>query len=236
MKSLLIEKWGLADIVCNQYLEGIKRVTMPADPEDKPAMLAYVKNAYIKLVTLTKLKVDRGQLVPGLENYYLSNQFEDMSVNMFSMNMCALPCNNSPTRHTIQPPYQSRQRAEPRQAGVSTDHEGGLRNWKKSLQSSECSHVIKKTGPLSWKAVQQNQKSVARQRKQHARQALFPQRSMRPQPQLQSPRRMLVAMQGAAVLEWRMPLTKIRLKCHSMSSQRGGRSQERTEAGVLAPE
>ncbi len=38
-------------------------------------MLTYVKNAYSRLVTLTKLEVDRGQLVPGLEDYYLSNQF-----------------------------------------------------------------------------------------------------------------------------------------------------------------
>jgi hypothetical protein len=38
-------------------------------------MLSYVKNAYNQLVTLTKLEVDRGQPVPGLEEYYLSNQF-----------------------------------------------------------------------------------------------------------------------------------------------------------------
>jgi hypothetical protein len=38
-------------------------------------MLTYVKNAYSRLVTLTKLEVNRGQLVPGLEDYYLSNQF-----------------------------------------------------------------------------------------------------------------------------------------------------------------
>ncbi len=75
MKSLLIEKWGVSDIVCNKYLEGIRRVIMPTDPKDKVGMLTYVKNAYSHLVTLTKLKVDRGQLVPGLEDYYLSNQF-----------------------------------------------------------------------------------------------------------------------------------------------------------------
>jgi hypothetical protein len=75
MKSLLIEKWGVADIVCDQYLEGIRRITMPADPKDKVGMLTYVKNAYSRLVTLTKLEVDRGQLVPSLEDYYLSNQF-----------------------------------------------------------------------------------------------------------------------------------------------------------------
>jgi hypothetical protein len=75
MKSLLIEKWGVADIVCDQYLEGIRRIKMPTDPKDKVGMLTYVKNAYSRLVTLTKLEVDRGQLVPGLEDYYLSNQF-----------------------------------------------------------------------------------------------------------------------------------------------------------------
>ncbi len=48
---------------------------MPSDPKDKVGMLTYVKNAYSRLVTLTKLEVDRGQLVPGLEDYYLSNQF-----------------------------------------------------------------------------------------------------------------------------------------------------------------
>jgi hypothetical protein len=48
---------------------------MPTDPKDKVGMLTYVKNAYSRLVTLTKLEVDRGQLVPGLEDYYLSNQF-----------------------------------------------------------------------------------------------------------------------------------------------------------------
>jgi hypothetical protein len=75
MKSILLEKWGVADIVCDQYLEGIRRIKMPSDPKDKVGMLTYVKNAYSRLVTLTKLEVDRGQLVPGLEDYYLSNQF-----------------------------------------------------------------------------------------------------------------------------------------------------------------
>ncbi len=75
MKSILLEKWGVADIVCYQYLEGIRRIKMPSDPKDKVGMLTYVKNAYSRLVTLTKLEVDRGQLVPGLEDYYLSNQF-----------------------------------------------------------------------------------------------------------------------------------------------------------------
>ncbi len=37
--------------------------------------MTYVKNAYSRLVTLTKLEVDRGQPVPGLEDYFLSNQF-----------------------------------------------------------------------------------------------------------------------------------------------------------------
>jgi hypothetical protein len=54
-KSLLIEKWGIADIVCDQYLEGIKRIAMSTDPKDKAGMLAYVKNAYSSLVTLMKL-------------------------------------------------------------------------------------------------------------------------------------------------------------------------------------
>jgi hypothetical protein len=75
MKSLLIEKWGVCDIVCNQYLDGIKRVAMPSDPKDKTGMLAYVKNMYGQLVTLTKLEVNRGEPVPGLADYYLSNQF-----------------------------------------------------------------------------------------------------------------------------------------------------------------
>ncbi|MFO0002175.1 MAG: hypothetical protein ACK559_13670, partial [bacterium] len=66
MKSILLEKWGIADIVCDQYLEGIKRIKMPSDPKDKVGMLTYVKNAYSRLVTLTKLEVDRGQPVPGL--------------------------------------------------------------------------------------------------------------------------------------------------------------------------
>jgi hypothetical protein len=48
---------------------------MPADPRDKAGMLAYVKNAYGKLVTLTKLEAERGQPVPGLADYYLSNCF-----------------------------------------------------------------------------------------------------------------------------------------------------------------
>ncbi len=38
MKSLLVEKWGNADTVCDQYLNGIKKVTMPADPRDKVGM------------------------------------------------------------------------------------------------------------------------------------------------------------------------------------------------------
>jgi hypothetical protein len=38
-------------------------------------MLAYVKNAYGKLVTLTKLEIERGQPVPGLADHYLSNYF-----------------------------------------------------------------------------------------------------------------------------------------------------------------
>jgi hypothetical protein len=75
MKSLLLEKWGTCDLVCDQYLEGIGKVAMPTDPKDKVGMLSYVKNAYNRLTTLTKLEVTRGQPVPGLEEYYLSNQF-----------------------------------------------------------------------------------------------------------------------------------------------------------------
>jgi hypothetical protein len=48
---------------------------MPTNPKDKVGMLNYVKNAYNRLTTLTKLEVTRGQPVPGLEEYYLSNQF-----------------------------------------------------------------------------------------------------------------------------------------------------------------
>jgi hypothetical protein len=58
MKSILLEKWGVADIVCDQYLEGIRRIKMPSDAKDKVGMLTYVKNAYSRLVTLTKLEVD----------------------------------------------------------------------------------------------------------------------------------------------------------------------------------
>jgi hypothetical protein len=75
MKSLLVEKWGTCDLVCDQYLEGIEKVAMPTDPKDKVGLLKYVKNAYNRLTTLTKLEVARGQPVPGLEEYYLSNQF-----------------------------------------------------------------------------------------------------------------------------------------------------------------
>ncbi len=75
MKSLLLEKWGTCDLVCDQYLEGIERVAIPTDPKDKAGMLSYVKNAYNRLTTLTRLEVTRGQPVPGLEDYYLSNQF-----------------------------------------------------------------------------------------------------------------------------------------------------------------
>jgi hypothetical protein len=75
MKSILMEKWGNVDTVCDQYLEGIKEVAVPTDPRDKAGMLAYVKNAYGKLVTLTKLEAERGQPVPGLADYYLSNCF-----------------------------------------------------------------------------------------------------------------------------------------------------------------
>jgi hypothetical protein len=48
---------------------------MPNNPKDKTGMLACVKNMYSQLVTLTKLELNRGQPVPGLEDYYLSNQF-----------------------------------------------------------------------------------------------------------------------------------------------------------------
>jgi hypothetical protein len=59
------EEWGVSDIVCDQYLEGIKRVAMPIDPKDKIGMLAYVK----------KLEIERGQPVPGLADHFLSNYF-----------------------------------------------------------------------------------------------------------------------------------------------------------------
>jgi hypothetical protein len=75
MKSLLVEKWGNVDTVCDQYLDGIKKVALPSDPKDKAGLLTYVKNAYSKLVTLTKLEIERGQPVPGLADYYLSNHF-----------------------------------------------------------------------------------------------------------------------------------------------------------------
>jgi hypothetical protein len=75
LKSLLVEKWGTADTVCDQYLDGIKKVALPSDPKDKAGLLTYVKNVYSKLVTLTKLEIERGQPVPGLADYYLSNQF-----------------------------------------------------------------------------------------------------------------------------------------------------------------
>ncbi len=94
MKSILLEKWGVADIVCYQYLEGIRRIKMPSDPKDKVGMLTYVKNAYSRLVTLTKLEVDRGQLVPGLEDYYLSNQFSWLASGRVSTRperMCVFP-------------------------------------------------------------------------------------------------------------------------------------------------
>jgi hypothetical protein len=38
MKSLLIEKWGICDIVWDQNLDGIKRVAMLVDPKDKVGM------------------------------------------------------------------------------------------------------------------------------------------------------------------------------------------------------
>ncbi len=62
--------------VKENYL-AIKRLllVMLPNPKDKPAMLAYIKNAYSSLVTLTKLEIDRGKLVPGLEDYYLSKNF-----------------------------------------------------------------------------------------------------------------------------------------------------------------
>jgi hypothetical protein len=75
MKGLLIEKWGVPDIVCDQYLECIYRLKMPIDPNNKAGLLAYTKNVYSSLMTLTKLEIERGQKVPGLEEYYLSNQF-----------------------------------------------------------------------------------------------------------------------------------------------------------------
>jgi hypothetical protein len=75
IKSLLIEKWGVCDIVCDQYLAGIKGVAMPTDAKGKVRTLTYIKNGHSKLVTLTKLEKERGQPVPRLEDYYLSNYF-----------------------------------------------------------------------------------------------------------------------------------------------------------------
>ena len=75
MKAYLQEKWGIPDLVCEMHLENIKKVALPTDPEDKPGMLLYTKNAYSNLDTLTKLESERGQKVPNLETYYYSNTF-----------------------------------------------------------------------------------------------------------------------------------------------------------------
>ena len=40
MKGLLIEKWGVPDIVCDQYMECIYRLKMPTDPNNKTGLLA----------------------------------------------------------------------------------------------------------------------------------------------------------------------------------------------------
>ena len=56
MKAYLQEKWGIPDLVCEMHLENIKKVALPTDPEDKPGMLLYTKNAYSNLDTLTKLE------------------------------------------------------------------------------------------------------------------------------------------------------------------------------------
>jgi hypothetical protein len=75
LKTILIEKYGVPDVVCDQCLECINRLTMPTDSKNKTVLLAYTKNVYSSLMTLTKLKVDRGQKVPGLDDCFLSNQF-----------------------------------------------------------------------------------------------------------------------------------------------------------------
>jgi hypothetical protein len=75
MKAILIEKYGVPDVVCDQCLECINRLTMPTDSKNKTGLLAYTKNVYSSLMTLTKLEIDRGQTVPGLADCYLSNQF-----------------------------------------------------------------------------------------------------------------------------------------------------------------
>ena len=48
---------------------------MPTDSKNKTGLLAYTKNVYSSLMMLTKLEIDRGQKVPGLDECYLSNQF-----------------------------------------------------------------------------------------------------------------------------------------------------------------
>ncbi len=75
MKATLIEKYGVPDVICDQCLECINRLTMPTDSKNKTGLLAYTKNVYSSLMTLTKLEIDRGQKVPGLADCYLSNQF-----------------------------------------------------------------------------------------------------------------------------------------------------------------
>jgi hypothetical protein len=66
MKSLLVEKWGTCDLVCDQYLEGIKKVAMPTDPRDKAGMLAYVKNAAMLRWSYKSLEImlDEPGIVP----------------------------------------------------------------------------------------------------------------------------------------------------------------------------
>jgi hypothetical protein len=75
MKAILIEKYGTPDVVCNQYLECINRLTMPTNSKNKTELLAYTKNMYSSLTSLTKVEIDRGQKVPGLADCYLLNQF-----------------------------------------------------------------------------------------------------------------------------------------------------------------
>ncbi len=53
MKAILIEKYGVPDVVCDQCLECINRLTMPTDSKNKTGLLAYTKNVYSSLMTLT---------------------------------------------------------------------------------------------------------------------------------------------------------------------------------------
>ncbi len=40
MKAILIEKYGVPDVICDQYLECINQLTMPTDSKNKTGLLA----------------------------------------------------------------------------------------------------------------------------------------------------------------------------------------------------